>query len=160
MVFSSLCLLATPLVGCGKDDPPAATITSKTNSSAAFTPSKVFPAPRNPEFNPAWTLSNERAAGHYNNFYEFTLSKDVYRYVDKLMTATWPIQIGGLVERPQTIDALELVQMFGLEERVYRLRCVEAWVMVVPWTGFPFSRLIERVGPKPEAKFIRFETFH
>ena len=160
MGFASLGLLATPLAGCGKEDPPAATITSKTNSAAAFTPSKVFPAPRNPEFNPAWTLTNERAAGHYNNFYEFTLSKDVYRYVDKFVTAPWPIQIGGLVEKPMTIDALDLVELFGLEERIYRLRCVEAWAMVVPWTGFPFSRLIERVGPKPEAKFIRFETFH
>ena len=139
MGFASLGLLRTPLSGCAKDDAPAANTSSKTNSAAGFTPSKIFPAPRNPEFNPAWTLSSERAAGQYNNFYEFTLSKDVYRYVDKFVIAPWPIQIGGLVEKPMTIDALELVQMFGLEERVYRLRCVEAWAMIVPWTGFPFS---------------------
>ena len=158
--FASLGLLATPLTGCAKDDAAAANTSSTTNSAAPLTASGTFPAPRNPEFNPAWALSNERAAGHYNNFYEFTLSKDVYRYVDKFLTAPWPIQIGGLVEKPMTIDALELVQMFGLEERVYRLRCVEAWAMVVPWTGFPFSKLIEKVAPKPDAKFIRFETFH
>src|SRR5207247_2481723 len=158
--FASLGLLATPLTGCAKDDAAAANTSSTTNSAAPLTGSRTFPAPRNPEFNPAWALSNERAAGHYNNFYEFTLSKDVYRYVDKFLTAPWPIQIGGLVEKPMTIDALELVQMFGLEERVYRLRCVEAWAMIVPWTGFPFSKLIEKVVPKPDAKYIRFETFH
>src|SRR5437870_2874244 len=123
--FASVGLLAIPLTGCAKDDAPAANTTGKTDSAAAFTPSKAFPAPRNPEFNPAWTLSDERAAGQYNNFYEFTLSKDVYRYVNKFVTEPWPIQIGGLVEKPMTVDALELVQMFGLEERVYRLRCVE-----------------------------------
>jgi sulfoxide reductase catalytic subunit YedY len=80
--------------------------------------------------------------------------------VDKFVSVPWPIQIGGLVEKPLTIDALELVQLFGIEERVYRLRCVEAWAMVVPWTGFSFSKLIEKVAPKPDAKFIRFETFH
>jgi sulfoxide reductase catalytic subunit YedY len=160
MGFAGLGALATPLIGCGKDDAPAVNTSSTTNSAAAFTPAKAFPAPRNPEFNPAWTLSKERAAGQYNNFYEFTLSKDVYRHVDKFVTAPWPVQIGGLVEKPMTIDALDLVQMFGLEERVYRLRCVEAWAMIVPWTGFPFSKLIEKVAPKPEAKFIRFETFH
>src|SRR5256885_14555845 len=82
MGFASLGWLATPLTGCAKDDAPAARTSGITNGAAAFSPSKNFPAPRNPEFNPAWTLSNERAAGHYNNFYEFTLSKDVYRYVD------------------------------------------------------------------------------
>jgi sulfoxide reductase catalytic subunit YedY len=157
--FASLGILATPLIGCAKDDTPANTSIT-TNSAVAFTPSKALPAPRNPEFTPSVALSDERAAGHYNNFYEFTLSKDVYRYVDKFVTAPWPIQIGGLVEKPLTIDALELVQLFGLEERVYRLRCVEAWAMVVPWTGFPLSKLIEKAAPKPEATFIRFETFH
>src|SRR5207247_4511968 len=124
MGFASLGLLSTSLTGCAQDDAPAANTSSKTNSTVAFTPSKAFPAPRNPEFNPAWTLSNERAAGHYNNFYEFTLSKDVYRYVDKFVAAPWPIQIGGLVEKPMTFDALELVEMLGLEGRVCRLCCV------------------------------------
>ena len=160
MGFASMGLLATPLTGCAKDEAPATNTSSATNRAAAFAPSRTFPAPRNPEFNPAWALSVERAAGQYNNFYEFTLSKDVYRYVDKFVTAPWPIQIGGLVEKPVTIDALELAQRFGLEERVYRLRCVEAWAMIVPWTGFPLSKLIEMVAPKAEAKFLRFETFH
>ena len=119
-----------------------------------------YPAPRNPEFNPNSTLTDETVAGRYNNFYEFSLRKDVYRYVDKFVTAPWPIQIGGLVEKPMTVDSMELVEMFGLEERIYRLRCVEAWAMIVPWTGFQFSKLMAKVSPKPEAKFVRFETFN
>ncbi len=158
MGFGSLGLLATPIAGCARTESPA---TSTTNSIAvAFTPSKTYPAPRHPEFSPVWTFTNEKVAGNYNNFYEFTLDKGVFRHVDKFVTSPWPIQIGGLVEKPMTIDATELVQMFGLEERVYRLRCVEAWAMIVPWTGFVFSKLIGMVSPKPEAKFVRFETFN
>ena len=134
--------------------------TASSAPPAGAPPSNSYPAPRNPEFNPNWTVTNEKVAGRYNNFYEFTLSKDVYRYVDKFVTAPWPIQIGGLVEKPMTVDAMDLAERFGLEERVYRLRCVEAWAMIVPWAGFQFSRLIEKAMPKPEAKFVRFETFN
>jgi sulfoxide reductase catalytic subunit YedY len=154
-------LLAVPLAGCVKAESPAAASSGQTNGVAApVTPSKSFPAPRNGEFNPNRALTSEKVAGHYNNFYEFSLSKDVYRYVDKFVTAPWPVQVGGLVEKPMSLDAMELVEMFGLEERVYRMRCVEAWAMIVPWTGFQFSKLIEKVVPKPEAKFVRFETFN
>jgi len=121
---------------------------------------KTYPPRRNPEFNPHWTLTDEKVAGRYNNFYEFSLSKDVYRYVDRFVSAPWPIQIGGLVEKPITLDAMDLVDMFGLEERIYRLRCVEAWAMIVPWAGFQFSKLMEKVSPKSEARFVRFETFN
>jgi len=76
------------------------------------------------------------------------------------VTAPWPVEISGLVEKPLTLDALELADLFELEERVYRFRCVEAWSMVVPWTGFPLSKLLEKVGVKPEGKFVRFETFN
>jgi len=136
MGFATAGLVASPFAARAGAESQA------TNSDAAATPSKTYPAPRNPEFNPHWTFTDEKVAGSYNNFYEFTLNKNVYRYVNRFVTAPWPIQIGGLVEKPMTVDALELVQMFGLEERVYRLRCVEAWGMIVPWTGFPFSKLI------------------
>ena len=120
-----------------------------------------FPARRSPEFDPDWTLTNERVAGTYNNFYEFTLDKNVTpQLTSKFITTPWPIEISGLVEKPMTIDAAELIETFPLEERVYRFRCVEAWAMIVPWTGFPLSKLIEKVKPKSEAKFIRFETFN
>jgi sulfoxide reductase catalytic subunit YedY len=158
MGFAGAGVLAAPLAGCARTENEATPATNAT--AAALAPSKAYPAPRNPEFNSRWTFTNEKVAGSYNNFYEFTLDKNVYRYVDRFVTAPWPIQIGGLVEKPMTMDAQELVQMFGLEERVYRLRCVEAWAMIVPWTGFPFSKLIEKVAPRSEAKFVRFETFN
>lgn len=122
-----------------------------------------YPARRNPAFELAKgaRLTAEEVAGSYNNFYEFTLVKQrVKDLVGKFVIDPWPIQITGLVEKPLTLDAHELAASMPLEERVYRFRCVEAWAMTVPWTGFPLSKLIEKAKPKPEAKFIRFETFN
>ena len=98
-------------------------------------------------------------AGSYNNFYEFSLNKEKVReLVENFITAPWPIAIGGMVEKPITMDVEDMLKLAPLEERVYRFRCVEAWAMVVPWTGFPLSKLIEKISPKPEAKYLRFET--
>lgn len=120
---------------------------------------KGYPFPRNPTFNPSWKITDEQVATSYNNFYEFSLDKESVRLLtSKFTTSPWPIEIKGLCEKPMTIDAEELVSTMPLEERVYRFRCVEAWSMIVPWTGFPLSKLIEKAKPKPEAKFIRFET--
>jgi methionine sulfoxide reductase catalytic subunit len=120
---------------------------------------KGYPYPRSPEFNPKWDLTDEKVAGSYNNFYEFSLQKNrVKDLTGRFVTSPWPIQISGLCEKPMTIDAAELVDTMPLEERIYRFRCVEAWGMIVPWTGFPLSKLIEKAKPKAEAKFIRFET--
>jgi sulfoxide reductase catalytic subunit YedY len=115
-----------------------------------------YPYGRNPAFDPGARLTEETAASRYNNFYEFTLKKDVHRYVTQFEPAPWRIEIAGLVEQPRSLDIAELVAQMPLEERVYRFRCVEAWAMIVPWTGFPFARLAELVKPKPEAKFVRF----
>jgi sulfoxide reductase catalytic subunit YedY len=118
-----------------------------------------YPAPRNKEFDPGWRLTNERVAATYNNFYEFTTTKDkVHQMVDQFVIEPWPVEIAGLVGKPMTVDAQELIGMFGLEERVYRFRCVEAWAMIVPWTGFELRKLLDKVQPKPAAKFIRFVT--
>src|SRR5262249_372837 len=123
--------------------------------------SKAYPAPRNPEFNPGWKLTDAEVAGTYNNFYEFSTQKDrVHQLTGNFKILPWEIKIGGLVEKPLTLDVRDLIDKFGLEERVYRFRCVEAWAMIVPWTGFQLSKLIEMVMPKSEAKFIRFETFN
>jgi sulfoxide reductase catalytic subunit YedY len=130
-------------------------------NAAGAASGSAYPAKRKPDFNPGWTLTTERVAGSYNNFYEFSLNKSITpELTAKFVTAPWPIAIGGLVEKPMTIDAAELAESFPIEERVYRFRCVEAWAMIVPWTGFPLSKLIEKVAPRPEAKFLRFETFN
>jgi len=151
-------IMSLSAVGCGEGNAADASPASAPNALASVTPSKTYPAPRHPDFNPDWTLTNEKAATSYNNFYEFTLQKDVYKYVDDFTTTPWPIEITGLCDNPMTIDAQELVDEFGMEERVYRFRCVEAWAMVVPWTGFQLSKLIEKAKPKAEAKFVRMLT--
>ena len=119
---------------------------------------KGYPHPRNKAFDPGWALTDEKVASSYNNFYEFTLRKDAYKHVGKFQTSPWKVEISGLVEKPVTLDMSELLALAPLEERVYRFRCVEAWAMIVPWTGFPLSKLVEKVQPKPEAKFLRFVT--
>jgi len=120
---------------------------------------KLYPAKRNPEFNPDWRLTDESVAASYNNFYEFSLGKDkVKDLVGSFVISPWSVKIDGLIEKPQTLDFDDIVKITPLEERVYKFRCVEAWSMTVPWTGFPLSKLIEKLQPKSEAKFIRFET--
>ena len=134
---------------------------AEATSTATVKVASLYPAKRSAEFNPGWKLTNEEVAGSYNNFYEFSLNKaEVRKLTGRFVTSPWPIEITGLVEKPMTIDAQELIDQFPLEERVYRFRCVEAWAMIVPWTGFPLSKLIEKAKPKPEAKFVRFETFN
>ncbi len=118
-----------------------------------------YPARRNPDFDPKWKLSDEKTAATYNNYYEFSTQKDrVHRLVDGFVITPWPVEIYGLCEKPWKGDLNELIAEFGLEERIYRFRCVEAWAMIVPWTGFPLAKLLEKVVPKSDAKFVRFET--
>ena len=102
--------------------------------------------------------ADEEAAAH-TNFYEFSSLKDVWRYVGPFHPDPWQVEVAGLVERPRTYDIDELVRAFPLEERVYRLRCVERWAMVIPWTGFPLAALLAKAGPLAGAKYVRFVSF-
>jgi len=103
-----------------------------------------------------WT--SYEAVVSYNNFYEFTLSKDgVARLAQDFKTSPWTVEVGGLVDKPKTFD-LDDLQKFTQEERIYRMRCVEAWSMVIPWMGFPLARLLQEVEPTSQAKYVRFET--
>jgi sulfoxide reductase catalytic subunit YedY len=119
-----------------------------------------YPAKRNESYKLDRPITEEWAATGYNNFYEFNAENKqaVKDEVGKFVTRPWKVQVSGLVAKPQTFDVDEMEKTFPLEERLYRHRCVEAWSMAVPWTGFPLSELIKRVQPKPEAKFIRFFT--
>ncbi|MFV0276651.1 MAG: protein-methionine-sulfoxide reductase catalytic subunit MsrP [Parahaliea sp.] len=97
----------------------------------------------------------------YNNFYEFGTDKDdPARYAHELQTDPWSIEVGGLVQRPGKRHLEDIVGGFDLAERIYRLRCVEAWSMVIPWVGFPLQRLLARFEPKAEAKYVEFRTLH
>ena len=96
---------------------------------------------------------------NYNNYYEFTTDKvRVARMAGSLTTSPWEVEVSGLVNKPTTFSSEDLVQQFKPEERTYRLRCVEAWSMVIPWVGFPLSRLLNEVAPKSEARYVKFTT--
>lgn len=96
---------------------------------------------------------------NYNNYYEFSLEKEQVAPLSKDFTILpWNIEIGGLVNNPQTIAYEDILKKFTQEERIYRLRCVEAWSMVIPWVGFPVGELIKLADPKAEAKFVQFTS--
>ncbi|WP_375741464.1 protein-methionine-sulfoxide reductase catalytic subunit MsrP [Pseudomonas boanensis] len=98
-------------------------------------------------------------ATHYNNFYEFGTNKgDPARYAEKMRIEPWAVRIEGEVARPGIYSVEDLAKPHGLEERIYRLRCVEAWSMVIPWLGFPLADLLRRVEPTSKAKYVSFET--
>jgi len=115
-------------------------------------------AARNSRYTADREITAERDATTYNNFYEFGTDKGVYRAAQKLPLRPWTVKVDGLVDRPREFGVDDLLTSMPLEERVYRLRCVEAWSMVVPWTGFPLSALLQQVGPQAGAKYVRFET--
>jgi sulfoxide reductase catalytic subunit YedY len=105
-------------------------------------------------------LTSFEAITNYNNYYEFTIDKGRVAPMSKdFPTSPWQVEVGGLVNRPKTFD-LDDINKFSLQERVYRLRCVEAWSMVIPWMGFPLSELLNEVEPTSDAKYVRFETIY
>jgi sulfoxide reductase catalytic subunit YedY len=100
-------------------------------------------------------------ATSYNNFYEFGTDKeDPAAHSGSLRTRPWSVEIGGEVERPGEVPLEDILGSFPLEERVYRLRCVEAWSMVIPWIGIPLGPVLERYQPTSRAKFVEFRTLH
>jgi sulfoxide reductase catalytic subunit YedY len=117
-----------------------------------------YPAKRNESFELDRPITEEWAAAGYNNFYEFhgTDKQAVKNLVGKFVVRPWTVEVTGLVNKPATFDLDDLERKMPLEERLYRFRCVEAWSMAVPWTGFPFSDLAKLVEPKPQAKYVRF----
>ena len=105
-------------------------------------------------------ITDEQQNITYNNFYEFGTSKRIYSEAEALPIRPWQVAFDGEIDAPFTIGIDDLLKKVTLEERIYRHRCVEAWSMVVPWTGFPVSKLMELAKPKASAKYIRFETFN
>jgi sulfoxide reductase catalytic subunit YedY len=120
----------------------------------------LYPVKLNPAFASAGRdTTPEIINAAYNNFYEFGSSKEIYEPAQALPLRPWTISIDGLVERPFEIGIDDLLKEMPLEERIVRHRCVEAWAMVVPWSGFPLKALVERAKPLGSAKYVRFETF-
>ncbi len=145
------------LYGCGPSTPPNVLPEVKWNELEK----SIYPVNRNPTYKLDRPITTEIVAATYNNFYEFGNDKiDPVHYAQKLNTRPWSVQVGGLVNKPTTFDIDDLLKTMQMEERVLRLRCVEAWAMAVPWTGFALSELLKQVEPKPEATHVRLETFY
>jgi sulfoxide reductase catalytic subunit YedY len=119
----------------------------------------LYPARHNDAFTLDRPVTAENINGTYNNFYEFSFSKNAYTMVDGLKTRPWSVKIDGLVDKPMELGIDDLIKAMALEERLYRHRCVEAWSMAIPWTGFPVKALVDLAKPTGAAKYIRFETF-
>jgi sulfoxide reductase catalytic subunit YedY len=117
----------------------------------------LYPAKRNPAYTLDRDVTPEAVNLRYNNFYEFTTSKHVD--ASPLKTRPWTVTLDGLVEKTQTLDLDDLIKSIGLEERLYRHRCVEAWSMAIPWTGFPLSALVAKAKPLASAKYVQFASF-
>jgi sulfoxide reductase catalytic subunit YedY len=101
----------------------------------------------------------ERDVTSYNNFYEFGTDKeDPAANAHTLRPRPWTVAIAGEVRKPLVLDVDELLRWFPLEERIYRMRCVEAWSMVIPWVGFPLAALLARIEPTSRAKYVQFTT--
>ncbi len=141
---------AALLAACGPQTTamPAATSAAETGTPTALADELGDPA------NSFEQITN------YNNYYEFTTDKEgVARLAKDFVTSPWTLTVGGLVKNPKTYD-LEALKKFQAEERIYRLRCVEAWSMVIPWYGFTLAQLLNEVEPTSEAKYVRFETLY
>jgi methionine sulfoxide reductase catalytic subunit len=105
------------------------------------------------------TINSYKDITTYNNFYEFGLDKgDPARYAHSLKPSPWSVVVEGHCAKPGKYDVRDIVSWFPLEERIYRLRCVEAWSMVIPWVGFPLADLVKRFEPTAKAQFIEFKT--
>jgi sulfoxide reductase catalytic subunit YedY len=151
---AALTAAAATLAACAPANP--------TNSAAATqAPSQNMDPTTEPMSNEKDELGNPLTSYNsvttYNNYYEFGQDKASPAVMARdLVTSPWQVEIGGLVNNPMTIDAADLLKKYDQEERIYRLRCVEAWSMVIPWTGFPIAKLLKDIEPKAEAKYVRF----
>ena len=115
------------------------------------------------KFNQKYSVNDKQTsfkdATTYNNFYEFGMDKDdPARYGKSLITRPWTVSVEGLVQKPQVFDFDSLIKLSVMEERVYRMRCVEGWSMVIPWNGFSLSNLLNKVEPLGTAKYVEFVT--
>jgi sulfoxide reductase catalytic subunit YedY len=119
----------------------------------------LYPAKRNEAFTLDREVTDEKVNGNYNNFYEFGPSKTVAKQAQALKVRPWTVKIDGMVEKEQTLDIDGLIRKMTLEERLYRHRCVEAWSMAIPWTGFPLSKLVALAKPLSSAKYVEMHTF-
>ncbi len=150
----------------------------KTMGHVGLGAAAIMMFPRVPGLSHAWAATGESGAAakvsfppeaditpssigsRFNNFYEFGTAKDkLWEMAQKLETDGWGIEVAGLVKKPRVLDAAALIKKMPSEERIYRLRCVEAWAVVLPWTGFELRELIRLLQPLSSARYVKFTTF-
>lgn len=119
----------------------------------------LYPVTRNMRYRLDRPLTDEEDATTFNNFYEFGSHKRIHRAAQALSLRPWQVRIDGMVESEMTVDIDDLIRRMPLEERLYRFRCVEAWSMAVPWSGFPMKALVDMAKPLSGAKYVTMETF-
>jgi sulfoxide reductase catalytic subunit YedY len=119
----------------------------------------LYPAKRNEKYVLDRPVTDEAINTTYNNFYEFGTSKSIMRAAQGLKVRPWTVKIDGMVEKPMEVGIDDLIRKMPLEERLYRHRCVEAWGMAIPWTGFPLAKLVAFAKPTGSPKYVRMETF-
>ena len=156
---TSLVTLATmaSLYGCSMGSPP------DPNTPHQWTAAEKdsYPAKHNYKYKLNRQMTDEQVAASFNNFFEFSeLKNDPRFHAQKLNTRPWTVEVGGLVNKPRTFDPDDFYKLMPVEQRLYRLRCVEAWAMAVPWTGFPLKALLDLVEPKSSATHIAMTTFY
>ena len=139
----------------GKSPPPDAPAEPPVAAADVDLPQELGPSP----YDTTEAQTPYKDVTTYNNFYEFgTDYGDAAQNAHTLQTRPWTISVEGEVAKPQVIDIDSLIKMFPLEQRIYRMRCVEAWSMVIPWLGFPLGELIKKLEPTGAAKFVEFTT--
>jgi methionine sulfoxide reductase catalytic subunit len=120
----------------------------------------LYPAKRNEAYKLDRALTSEKIVTTYNNFYEFGSHKNIWEAVQKMKLRPWEVTIDGMVEKEFTIEADALIKRMQIEERLYRHRCVEAWSIAVPWSGFSLRALVDMARPLSSAKYLVMQTFH
>lgn len=140
------------LAACGVRPPESEPLSSSSQAPSASPP---------PAGDSGDALTSYEDVTTFNNFYEFGLDKgDPAKNAGKLKTSPWAVEVYGLVNQPRTFAIEDLLSGYTQEERIYRMRCVEGWSMVIPWQGFTLSQLLKAVEPTAEAKYVRFETLY
>jgi sulfoxide reductase catalytic subunit YedY len=143
-------VFAATAVMCGK---------ARAEEPAADPTAALYPLKRNEKYVLDRPITDAKINGAYNNFYEFGSSKLIAKPAQALQIRPWTVKIDGMVEKPREIGFDDLVRQMPLEERLYRHRCVEAWSMAIPWSGFPLAKLVDFARPLSSAKYVRMETF-
>ena len=145
---------AAPLLAACEEENPISKAVAADDPTA-----DLYPAERNESLSVSLPLTDESITSTYNNFYEFGSHKQIWKAAQKLEIRPWEVLIDGMVEQEIRVEADELIRKMPLEERITRHRCVEAWAMTIPWTGFPLKSLVDMARPLGSAKYLEMTTF-